>query len=182
MCRPGASAVQVPHSHQGLYISSGCKHAAAEESRELWGLARQGTPRSHPTWPSRKTTEPPWVGTLSRARLGLIPEHSLCSVISREDPAEEATYMVLDQASVEVVCAKEEKPGRPYNHHTLCGVQEELARSHTPLCALTPRIPMSTRYPFLSPETRHSNLSVSSLCGSLQNRRLCLFFVCLVRT
>lgn len=113
VCRPGTSVVRVPHSHQGLYISSGCKHAAAEESTELWGLARQGTPRSHPIWPSRKTTEPPWVSTLSCARLGLILEHSLCSVISQEDPAEEATCPILDHASVEVVCAKERSQGGP---------------------------------------------------------------------
>lgn len=37
---------------------------------------------------------------------------------------------------------------------------------------------MSTMYPVLSPETQ--GLSVSSVCGSLQNHRFCLSFVCLV--
>lgn len=133
VCRPGTSVVRVPHSHQGLDISSGCKHAAAEESTELWGLARQGTPRSHPIWPSRKTTEPPWVSTLSCARLGLIPEHSLCSVISREDPAEEATCPILDHASVEVVCAKERSQGGPTIITPCLGARGACTRTFVPL-------------------------------------------------
>lgn len=129
-----------------------------------------GTPRGHPTWPSRKTTEPPWVSTLSRAGLGLIPENSLCSVISRENPAEETTWA---RQVWRWFVPKRRSQGGPTFITPCAGARGACSEPHTPLCALTPHIPMSTRYPVLSPETRHSSLSGSSGSTSLQNHRLC---------